>query len=30
VETDHLLQLMRHWLQRSGAPGNLRAAANSR
>jgi CheY-like chemotaxis protein len=29
VETDHLLQLMRHWLQRSGAPGNLRAAANS-
>jgi len=30
VETDHLLQLMRHWLQRSGAPGSLRAAANSR
>jgi signal transduction histidine kinase/HAMP domain-containing protein/CheY-like chemotaxis protein len=32
VETDHLLQLMRHWLRRSGGPGSLRvvAHANSR
>jgi signal transduction histidine kinase/HAMP domain-containing protein/ActR/RegA family two-component response regulator len=32
VETDHLLQLMRHWLRRSGGPGSLRivAPANSR
>ncbi len=31
VETDHLLQLMRHWLRRSAGPGSLRAAhANSR
>jgi hypothetical protein len=32
VETDHLLQLMRHWLRRNGGPGSLRvvAHANSR
>jgi signal transduction histidine kinase/HAMP domain-containing protein/ActR/RegA family two-component response regulator len=30
VETDHLLQLMRHWLRRSSGPGSLRVAANSR
>jgi CheY-like chemotaxis protein len=32
VETDHLLQLMRHWLRRSGGAGSLRggAHANSR
>jgi signal transduction histidine kinase/HAMP domain-containing protein/CheY-like chemotaxis protein len=32
VETDHLLQLMRHWLRRSGGSGSLRgvAHANSR
>jgi hypothetical protein len=29
VETDHLLQLMRHWLRRSGGPGSLRAAAHA-
>jgi CheY-like chemotaxis protein len=30
VETDHLLQLMRHWLRRSSGTGSLRAAADSR
>jgi signal transduction histidine kinase/HAMP domain-containing protein/CheY-like chemotaxis protein len=30
VETDHLLQLMRHWLRRSSGTGSLRAAAGSR
>jgi signal transduction histidine kinase/HAMP domain-containing protein/ActR/RegA family two-component response regulator len=30
VETDHLLQLMRHWLRRSSGPGSLRIVANSR
>jgi signal transduction histidine kinase/HAMP domain-containing protein/ActR/RegA family two-component response regulator len=30
VETDHLLQLMRHWLRRSSGPGSLRVAATSR
>jgi hypothetical protein len=30
VETDHLLQLMRHWLRRSSGTGSLRAAAESR
>jgi CheY-like chemotaxis protein len=29
VETDHLLQLMRHWLRRSGGPGSLRAVAHA-
>ena len=29
VETDHLLQLMRHWLRRSGGPGSLRVAAQA-
>jgi CheY-like chemotaxis protein len=29
VETDHLLQLMRHWLRRNSGPDNLRAVANS-
>jgi signal transduction histidine kinase/HAMP domain-containing protein/ActR/RegA family two-component response regulator len=28
VETDHLLQLMRHWLRRSGRPGGLPAATS--
>jgi signal transduction histidine kinase/HAMP domain-containing protein/ActR/RegA family two-component response regulator len=30
VETDHLLQLMRHWLRRSSGPSSLGVAANSR
>jgi signal transduction histidine kinase/HAMP domain-containing protein/ActR/RegA family two-component response regulator len=30
VETDHLLQLMRHWLRRSSGQGSLRIVANSR
>jgi signal transduction histidine kinase/HAMP domain-containing protein/ActR/RegA family two-component response regulator len=30
VETDHLLQLMRHWLRRSGGSGSLRVVATSR
>jgi len=30
VETDHLLQLMRHWLRRSSGAGSLRVAADSR
>jgi DNA-binding response OmpR family regulator len=30
VETDHLLQLMRHWLRRSGGSGSLRIAEKSR
>ena len=30
VETDHLLQLMRHWLRRSSGPDNLPAVAISR
>jgi signal transduction histidine kinase/HAMP domain-containing protein/CheY-like chemotaxis protein len=29
VETDHLLQLMRHWLRRSGGPGSLRIVAQA-
>jgi signal transduction histidine kinase/ActR/RegA family two-component response regulator len=30
VETDHLLQLMRHWLRRSGGSGSLRIVGKSR
>jgi CheY-like chemotaxis protein len=29
VETDHLLQLMRHWLRRSAGQGSLTRLANS-